>query len=307
MSASADGVTGYGECVADDRSLLPARDATGTVLPRAARLPGAAGASPLDLAHPRELLARASRACAATRWPRRRWRWRCGSCRRAARACRSTRLLGGRGGHDRSRRLHRPAEATPDAARGTVEREVAAGYRRDQDQDQARPRPARSVARACARRFPDAAADGGRQQRLHARRRAAASRELDALRPDDGRAAAGLGRHRRPRGAAARRSRTPVCLDESIRCADDARHALDLGACRIVNIKAGPRGRLRVQPGRARPLPRARRPGLVRRHARVGHRPAGQRAPADAARASRCPATPRPARATSPRTSWIRR
>jgi O-succinylbenzoate synthase len=32
---------------------------------------------------------------------------------------------------------------------------------------------------------------------------------------------------------------TPVCLDESIRSADDARHAVDLGACRIVNIKAG--------------------------------------------------------------------
>jgi O-succinylbenzoate synthase len=33
--------------------------------------------------------------------------------------------------------------------------------------------------------------------------------------------------------------RTPVCLDESVRSADDARHAADLGACRIVNIKAG--------------------------------------------------------------------
>jgi O-succinylbenzoate synthase len=32
---------------------------------------------------------------------------------------------------------------------------------------------------------------------------------------------------------------TPVCLDESIRSADDARHALDLGACRIINVKAG--------------------------------------------------------------------
>jgi len=33
--------------------------------------------------------------------------------------------------------------------------------------------------------------------------------------------------------------RTPVCLDESIRSADDARRALDLGACRIVNVKVG--------------------------------------------------------------------
>jgi O-succinylbenzoate synthase len=33
--------------------------------------------------------------------------------------------------------------------------------------------------------------------------------------------------------------RTPVCLDESIHSAEDARRALQLGACRIVNIKAG--------------------------------------------------------------------
>jgi O-succinylbenzoate synthase len=30
-----------------------------------------------------------------------------------------------------------------------------------------------------------------------------------------------------------RELRTPVCLDESIRSPDDARHALDLGACRV--------------------------------------------------------------------------
>jgi O-succinylbenzoate synthase len=33
--------------------------------------------------------------------------------------------------------------------------------------------------------------------------------------------------------------RTPVCLDESIHSTDDARRALDLGACRIVNVKVG--------------------------------------------------------------------
>jgi O-succinylbenzoate synthase len=32
---------------------------------------------------------------------------------------------------------------------------------------------------------------------------------------------------------------TPICLDESIRSADDARLAIELGACRIVNIKMG--------------------------------------------------------------------
>jgi len=34
-----------------------------------------------------------------------------------------------------------------------------------------------------------------------------------------------------------RQVRTPVCLDESIESAEDARKALDMGACRIINIK----------------------------------------------------------------------
>lgn len=36
-----------------------------------------------------------------------------------------------------------------------------------------------------------------------------------------------------------RQVRTPICLDESIHSPTDARHALDLGACRIINIKPG--------------------------------------------------------------------
>jgi O-succinylbenzoate synthase len=32
--------------------------------------------------------------------------------------------------------------------------------------------------------------------------------------------------------------RTPICLDESIVTPEDARKALDLGACRVINIKA---------------------------------------------------------------------
>jgi O-succinylbenzoate synthase len=36
-----------------------------------------------------------------------------------------------------------------------------------------------------------------------------------------------------------RRLSTPICLDESIRSAADARAAIELGACRIVNIKQG--------------------------------------------------------------------
>ncbi len=32
---------------------------------------------------------------------------------------------------------------------------------------------------------------------------------------------------------------TPICLDESIHSSEDAKHALDLGACRIINVKLG--------------------------------------------------------------------
>jgi O-succinylbenzoate synthase len=39
--------------------------------------------------------------------------------------------------------------------------------------------------------------------------------------------------------ALARRIATPICLDESIRSAADARAALELGSCAIVNVKQG--------------------------------------------------------------------
>jgi O-succinylbenzoate synthase len=41
------------------------------------------------------------------------------------------------------------------------------------------------------------------------------------------------------------RLRTPICLDESVHSAEDARKALDLGACRVLNIKVSRVGGLR--------------------------------------------------------------
>ncbi len=38
---------------------------------------------------------------------------------------------------------------------------------------------------------------------------------------------------------------TPICLDESIHTVDDARKALDLGSCRVINIKVSRVGGLR--------------------------------------------------------------
>ncbi len=37
----------------------------------------------------------------------------------------------------------------------------------------------------------------------------------------------------------ARRIRTPICLDESILSEEDARKAIDIGACKVINIKPG--------------------------------------------------------------------
>jgi O-succinylbenzoate synthase len=36
-----------------------------------------------------------------------------------------------------------------------------------------------------------------------------------------------------------RQLRTPICLDESVESARDARHAIELGSCRVINIKPG--------------------------------------------------------------------
>jgi O-succinylbenzoate synthase len=57
-----------------------------------------------------------------------------------------------------------------------------------------------------------------------------------------------------------RRLRTDVCLDESIHSAADARRALEIGACRVINIKAGRVGgfaesRALAQACRARGVP----------------------------------------------------
>ena len=74
--------------------------------------------------------------------------------------------------------------------------------------------------------------------------------------------------------------------DESIRSAADASAALELGACRIVNIKQGRVGGV-LEARRVHDVAaRARRAGVVRRDARDG-RSAGRRT----SRSRRCPAS----------------
>ena len=101
--------------------------------------------------------------------------------------------------------------------------------------------------------------------------------------------------------------KTPICLDESIHSADDARKALDLGACRVINIKVSRVGRPARGEAGPRPLPRPGCPGLVRRDARVRDRPGGQRGHRRPARLHAPRRCLRLGQILSPRTSSSRR
>ncbi len=70
--------------------------------------------------------------------------------------------------------------------------------------------------------------------------------------------------------------RTDICLDESIVHARAAAHALALGSCRSDQHQDRSRRRLHRGARHPRRLPGARRAGVVRRHARVRHRPRAQ-------------------------------
>ncbi len=131
-------------------------------------------------------------------------------------------------------------QPTPEALVETVARELEAGYRRIK----VKIKPGADVeyVRAVRRRFPDVPlmADANSAYSLEDAERLAALDELDLamieqpLAPDD------ILDH----SVLARRIRTPVCLDESIRSPEDARKALDIGACEIVNVKSGRLGGL---------------------------------------------------------------
>jgi O-succinylbenzoate synthase len=231
LSTSAGGVTGHAECVADvDPFYLPETNATALHVLRDFLVPMAFA---LDIAHPRDVLPAFARvrghemAKAALEmavwdlWARRE-------------GLPLYRLLGGRAG-EVAAGVSVGLQQDTDALLEKVATEVAAGYRRVK----IKIKPGRDVAlvEAVRSRFPrlplmaDAnsaytLADG---EHLHA---------LDAF---------SLMMIEQPLGwddvvdhaSLQRRLGTPICLDESIRSADDARRALELGACRVVNIKVG--------------------------------------------------------------------
>ena len=231
VAASADGVTGYGECVADvDPFYLPETCDTAAHVIRDFLAPIALSRA---FADPREVwpafarvrgheMAKAALEMAV---------WEL-AARREGRPLHA--LLGGRGGEIAA---GVSVGIQPDDA-ALVERvaaEAAAGYRRVKIK--IKPGRDRASVAAVRARFPrlPLMADANSAYTLDD---VALFEELDGF---------DLMMVEQPLGwddvvdhaALQRAIRTPVCLDESIRSADDARHAADLGACRIVNIKPG--------------------------------------------------------------------
>jgi O-succinylbenzoate synthase len=231
VEASADGVTGYAECVADtDPYYLPETNATALHLLRDFLVPLAFEA---QVQHPAALHQRFARvrghemAKAALEMAV----WELAARRSGVPLYQ---LLGGRGGHIEagvSIGLQPHAGALLDR----VETERAAGYRRIK----IKIRPGRDVelVQAIRERWPElplmvdanSAYGPGDRELILALDGFGLMMIEQPLAWDD------IADH----AVLQRELRTAVCLDESIRSPDDARRALDLGACRIVNVKVG--------------------------------------------------------------------
>ena len=231
VSVSADGVTGYGECVADrDPFYLPETNGTVWHVLDEFLIPLLLG---LDITHPREVLPGLARvrghemAKAALEmavwelWARRQ-------------GVPLHRVLGG----DKTAIEAGVSVGLQDdeaALVRKVEAEIAAGYRRIKIK--IKPGRDRALVRALRARFGPVPlmVDANSAYTLDDAARLAELDEFALMMIEQPLGWSDIVDH----ATLQRLIRTPVCLDESIRSADDARHALDLGACRVINIKAG--------------------------------------------------------------------
>ena len=231
VSVFADGVAGHAECVADvDPFYLPETNDTALHVLRDFLVPMAFA---LDVASPRVVapalarvrgheMAKAVLEMAV---------WELWARREGAPLWR---LLGGRGG-EIDAGVSVGLQKDEGALLERVEAEVAAGYRRVK----VKIKPGRDVPLVAAirARFPrlPLMVDANSAYTLADAQHLA---ELDRF---------ALAMIEQPLGwddivdhaVLQRRLSTAICLDESVRSGEDARRALDIGACRVVNIKVG--------------------------------------------------------------------
>jgi o-succinylbenzoate synthase len=231
LALSADGVTGYGECVADENPFyLPETIGTVHHLLRDFLVPMALSR---DFEDPQDL-ARALAPVRGHEMAKATLEMAAWELLARQRGQPLYAVLGGRGGTIAagvSIGLQKDASALVDA----VAREAEAGYRRVKIK--IKPGHDLDLVEAVRARFPDLPlmVDANNAYTLSHRP------VLEAL---DGQ---GLTMIEQPlawddfvdHATLQRGLRTPLCLDESIRSTANARHALDLGACRIINVKVG--------------------------------------------------------------------
>jgi O-succinylbenzoate synthase len=231
VSVAAEGLWGHAECVADvDPYYHPETNTTALHVLKEFLAPLLFG---LELGHPRDVspaFARV-RGHAMAKAALEMATWELWARREAAPLWR---LLGGRGGRIASG-VSIGLQESEAALVARVETELAAGYRRVKIK--IKPGRDRALVRAVRERFGDVPlmVDANSAYSLED---AALFRELDGE---------GLMMIEQPLAwddivdhvALQRQLRTPLCLDESLHSPAAVRHALELGACRIVNLKVG--------------------------------------------------------------------
>src|SRR5919204_1179414 len=127
-------------------------------------------------------------------------------------------------------------QASPEALVETVGRELGSGYQRIKLK--IKPGMDVQLVEAVRRRFPAVTLSVDANSAYHVETDAAVLKRLDdynLLMIEQPLAPGDLVDHARLQ----RELRTAICLDESILCLTHARHARELGACRIINIKLG--------------------------------------------------------------------
>ncbi len=231
VSVAADGLWGHGECVADDEPFyLPETNTTVWHVLRDFLVPTLLACA---FSHPREVwpaLARVrghrmAKACLEMAvWDL--------CARRAGQPL--WQLLGGRGGRIQagvSVGLQQDDEALVEQ----VAREVAAGYRRVK----IKIKPGRDLAlvQALRARWPELPlmVDANSAYTLADAEHLARLDDYGLMMIEQPLAWDDILDHANLQ----RRLRTALCLDESIGGVDDARHAIELGACRCINVKVG--------------------------------------------------------------------